>query len=229
MNGEGVVCDRYSRAKTAQTYTNILFDPRVIEGVEFNPSWNISPSSIQPVLYREGPKAVRWGYSPTFAGKKRPMVAHCRMDDQNSATWKTFWKIAPAIVPADGWYEWLREGDKIQPYFVKPVSEGPVYLAALSSVAPDEQAQETDGFVLVTSGAEPGLVDKSSYRPAAFSASNAIRWLDPKTTFGVGKKMVDELLLDRQLFRYFRVSVGVNSVTNDEPAFNDPLVDDMLA
>lgn len=229
MNVEAIVCDRYSRAKAAQTYTVPLFGALPFKEVSFPRSWNVAPESVQPVMFREGPGTAHWGFTPTFAGTKRPMLANCRLNDRNGATWKTMWRTARVIVPADGWYEWSWESGKAQPYFVKPIDDGPVYLAGLSSVTSDAQAQQTDGFVLVTSSAEPGIADKLSHRPVALTASDAMRWLDPKTTFSVATKMMEESLLPRPLFLCFRVSVGVNRVGNDEPAFNDPLPDDITA
>lgn len=221
--------DRFSRAKDAHTYLAPFSSKRVIEETAFHRTWNVAPGSVQPVICCEGPRATRWGFSPTIAGAKRPMLTSCRLDDKNTATWKTLWRTAHIIVPADGWYEWAVERGKNQPYFVRPADNGPIYLAALSSVAADDQAQAADGFVIVLSGAETGMVDEHSNRPVALDASDAIRWLNPRTTFGMARKMVDESIIPKRLFRWHRVSVGVNSIGNDEPAFNDPLPDSLNA
>jgi putative SOS response-associated peptidase YedK len=139
------------------------------------------------------------------------------------------WRTARVVVPADGWYEWVVENGKMQPYFVRPLDDRPLYLAALISFAPDDGAQESDGFVVVTARAGTGIVDTHSHRPVVLNASDSDRWLDPKTTFSTAGKMVDESITPGSPFRWFRVSVGVNSVGNDEPAFNDPLPDDTTA
>jgi putative SOS response-associated peptidase YedK len=223
------MCGRYSRARNAQTYIAPLFGGASFNDNQFSRSWNIAPGSVQPVLYREGPQSARWGFVPIFANTRRPMVASSRLDDKNAATWKTMWRTARVVVPADGWYEWVVENGKQQPYFVRPMDDRPVYLAALISFAPDEQAQESDGFVVVTARAGTGIVDTHSHRPVVLSASDAVRWLDLKTSFSAAGKMVNESITSGPPFRWFRVSVGVNSVGNDEPAFNDPLPDDITA
>lgn len=128
-------------------------------------------------------------------------------------------------MPADGWYEWAGEKDTRQPYFITPIDDQPIYLAGLSSVAPDADPQQGDGFVLVTSGTERGIVDVHASRLITLNASDARRWLNSKTTFAEAQKMVRDSLLPRELFRSFRVSVGVNCVDDNEPAYNDPLPD----
>ena len=223
------MCGRYSRARDAQTYIAPLFGEESFRHVQFFRSWNIAPGSVQPVFYREGPKAARWGFVPIFADTRRPMLASCRLDDKNAATWKTMWRTTRVVVPADGWYEWIVENGKRQPYFVRPMNDRPLYLAALTSYAPDEEPQEADGFVVVTARAGTGIVDKQSHRPVVLNASHALRWLDPKTSYSAAGKMVNESITSSPTFRWVRVSVGVNSVGNDEPAFNDPLPDDITA
>jgi putative SOS response-associated peptidase YedK len=61
------------------------------------------------------------------------------LDDRNAATWKTMWRTARVLVPADGWYEFVIEKGTRQPHFIRPLNNGPLYLAGLSSVAPDAE------------------------------------------------------------------------------------------
>ncbi|WP_083637587.1 MULTISPECIES: SOS response-associated peptidase [Burkholderiaceae] len=216
---------RYSRARDAAIYTLPMFGKDLFAEVLFPQSWNIAPGTVQPVIYCGGPTSARWGFVPVFAGTRRPMLTSCRLDDKNSETWKTMCRIARLIVPADGWYEWLATDGVEQPYFIKPKDGGPVFLAALSSYSFDEEAQATDGFVMVSSSTDVGIVNSHSHRPVVLNAFDAVRWLHPKTTFGLAKKIAADSIMPRQMFRSFEVSVGVNSVRNDEPAFNDPLSD----
>lgn len=223
------MCSRFSRARDAHIYVAPLFGEEHFRDARFARSWNIAPGSVQPVFYPEGPVTARWGFAPVFADTRRPMIVNCRLDDRNTATWKTMWRTARVVVPTDGWYEWIVENGKQQPCFVRPVDDQPIYFAALIGYALDEEPKGTDGFVVVTARARTGIVDENSHRPAVLNASDAIRWLDPKTSFSAAGKLVNESLTSSQSFRWFRVSVGVNSVGNDEPAFNDPLPDDITA
>jgi putative SOS response-associated peptidase YedK len=219
------MCGRFSRAKDAHTYTAPLFPNESLDAGAFFRSWNIAPGTVQPVMYEHSLGRARWGVRPALGGAKQPLLFNCRLDDRNAATWKTMWRTARVVVPADGWYEFVVKRGTKQPYFIRPLDDRPLYLAGLSSVAPEVEPQQGDGFVLVTSGTERGIVDVHARLPLTLSAADARRWLDARTTFARAQSMVRESVRPRQLFRSFQVSVGVNVISNDEPAFNDPLSD----
>lgn len=218
---------RYSRSRDAQTYVAPLFGEERFPDATFPRSWNVAPKSVQPVISHAGPSAQQWGAVATSPRSKRSLLISCRLDDKNGATWKTMWRTGRVIVPADGWYEFVVEKGKNQPYYVRPLDDRPVFLAAVTSVALEDEPHEDEGYVLVTSSAQTGFVDESSYLPVVLSTPDALRWLNPKTTFGQAVKMLQELITPREQFRWVRVSVGVNNVNNDEPAFNDPLPDEI--
>lgn len=219
------MCHRFSRAKESRIYLAPLEMEDPSQSISTFRSWNIAPATMQPVIYRHGLKTVRWGCRIALTGKSRPLLFNCRLDDGNVATWKTMWKIARVVVPADGWYEWVAGENSNMPYFVKPIDDRPLYFAALASFDLSLPPQLDDGFVLVTSGLEAGIVDTHARRPLTLNASDARRWLESRTTFAEAKKMVVDSMTPKQIFRSFRVSVGVNHIGNDERAFNDPLPD----
>jgi hypothetical protein len=51
----------------------------------------------------------------------------------------------------DGWFEWKREGDKKQPYFIHRKDAQPILMAAIGST-PFERGDEAEGFLIVTAG-----------------------------------------------------------------------------
>ncbi len=46
---------------------------------------------------------------------------------------KPLWQHGRAICFADGWFEWKREGDKKQPYFIHRKDGQPILMAAIGS------------------------------------------------------------------------------------------------
>lgn len=58
---------------------------------------------------------------------------------------KPLWQHGRAICFADGWFEWKREGDKKQPYFIHRKDGKPIFMAAIGS-APFERGDEAEGF-----------------------------------------------------------------------------------
>lgn len=75
--------------------------------------------------------------------------------------------MAGAIVFADGWFEWKKEDDKKQPYFIHRADGQPIFMAAIGSI-PFERGDDAEGFLLVTAAADKGLVDIHDRRPLVY-------------------------------------------------------------
>ena len=72
--------------------------------VDIVPSYNISPSSDVVVL-ADGPKIMRWSYSPSWA--KAPMnIINARIETLDEKP--SFKEARRCIFLTDGWYEWKR-------------------------------------------------------------------------------------------------------------------------
>ena len=68
---------------------------------------------------------------------------------------KNAMKRRRCLFPADGFYEWKREGERKQPYFVRLKGGGPMAFAGLweSWMGPNGEEQET--AAIVTTDGEP--------------------------------------------------------------------------
>ncbi|MGU4969965.1 SOS response-associated peptidase family protein, partial [Escherichia coli] len=58
-----------------------------------------------------------------------------------SHMFKPLWQHGRAICFADGWFEWKKEGDKKQPYFIYRADGQAVFIAAIGST-PFERGDE---------------------------------------------------------------------------------------
>lgn len=219
------MCGRYSRARRDVDYVEpLMSDYRGGQADLFGPRYNVSPGSRQVVIYPDGPRLEHWGYRPAWAvARKIPMMINSRLDKAGTSTWKAMWKNRRVIVPADGWYEWISEDGKKQPYFIVAKDERPLFFLGLSSVASDVEPREGDGFVIVTSAADGGMLDVHDRRPLVFDAEAAREWLDPETTFEEANHLANTAALGVEEFEWFRVSREVNRAGTDDPSFNTPL------
>lgn len=104
---------------------------------------------------------------------------------------KPLWRHGRAICFADGWFEWKKEGDKKQPYFIHRADGQPIFMAAIGST-PFERGDESEGFLIVTSAADKGLVDIHDRRPLVLSAVAAREWMRQD----VGGKEAQEIAAD---------------------------------
>jgi putative SOS response-associated peptidase YedK len=135
------------------------------------------------------------------------------------------WKSKRVIVPVDGWYEWVLESGRRLPYFIRPSNGTPLFLAGISSVTADETPGEGDGFVVITSASDTGLLDPYLRSPLIFDVAQARQWLDVGTTPDEARRLAAQVSLAADGFEWFPVSLGVNSVHNDERAFSEPITE----
>lgn len=81
-----------------------------------------------------------------------------------SKFFRSIWKSGRCIVPADGWYEWLKstgDRDYKQPYYIKRADNQPLYFAGVGQFSnPGAEPEKGDAFVIIT-----GESDRQAYRP----------------------------------------------------------------
>lgn len=208
------MCGRYTRARGTPDYLvplEIDRDPRLPID-DSPPSWNVSPGTMQAVIHPGGGlRNIRWGYLPGWAkDRKLPPIINARSEKLLS-TWKSLTRRGRVIVPADHWYEWLLapDGGK-QPYAIRRRDGGPLWMAGLCSVAPGDEAQQDDGFMIVTAAADEGLVDVHDRRPVVFAADLASEWLNISTLPEAAVALAQAMAEPAEKFEYFPVSRDVN-------------------
>lgn len=208
------MCGRYTRARGAIDYVvplEIDRDQRLPIS-DSPPSWNVSPGTLQPVIFPNGEvHNVRWGYLPGWAkDRKLPPIINARSEKLLS-TWKSLTRRGRILVPADHWFEWLpaADGGK-QPYAIRRVDGAPLWMAGLCSVAPESETRQDDGFMIVTAAADQGLVDVHDRRPVVFSADIASEWLNVNTLPEAAVALARAMTERAEMFEYFPVSRDVN-------------------
>lgn len=119
------MCGRYATSKSSLDLAALFGATDDIEGLE--PDYNVAPTDPVPVVrITSGARhlnVARWGLLPHWA--KDPRVG-ARMINARAETVATSSAFASAferrrcLVPADGWYEWVRGKNGKQPYFMTP-------------------------------------------------------------------------------------------------------------
>ena len=220
------MCGRVSRSKQGLDYVVPLFPDAMYppDGNLFKSTYNVAPGTRQPVIYPDGPRLEYWGYRPVWAvARKVPMMVNARLDKAGTGTWKALFKSHRVLVPVDGWFEWVVEEGKKQPYYITPIDGQPLYLAGLTTAADGVELSKDYGYVIVTDAARGGLLDVHDRRPLAFSVEEAREWLAPSTNFEKALHLANNAVTQPDDFRWFRVSPAVNKVGNDDPSFNVPI------
>ena len=173
-------------------------------GSSIKANFNVSPSQDVLVLtYREGgstqPETMRWHYSPTWA--KEPMnLINARSETLRE---KPSFKMAErCLIVADGWYEWLREGESKEPYFFH-MSNKVFNFAGIYT-----EHQDVKGCAIITKEANEKLSKIHHRMPVMLKSDEGRDWLK-------GKDVFTSSLSER--VEYYPVDKIVNSpINNDE-------------
>lgn len=136
------MCGRFVQVEGLWVYIEEL-SPQLplFSGYDGSPlgRYNIAPTSNVHVLrsLEDGIRVdpVKWGWAPLWAKGTRPDPINARVE--TVATGKFFrqlWPSGRALVPSEGWYEWLKSPDnprKKQPYFFRLKNRKPLFLERL--------------------------------------------------------------------------------------------------
>ena len=227
------MCGRFTQYRTREEYLK-EFAGEVGREIAYDPEplgrYNIAPGTRVLLLNQRNDALhldpVHWGYGPDW-WDKQPLINARVETAATGRMFKPLWNHGRAVVMADGWYEWKRDGSKKQPYFIYHESGKPIFLAAIGK-APYDKQNEDEGFVIVTAASDKGLVDIHDRRPLVLSPSAVMEWLNPETSAKKAQDIADEHSLPAEEFTWHPVSKIVGNVKNQGSELideiNDPVV-----
>lgn len=220
------MCGRFVMFRSLDEYVQEL-DPQgdLFAPVDKTPigRYNIAPSTDVPVIHAEpdGPQIspVHWGWKREVSWPKPKVVQPINARIETIARgrfYKTLFPDHRALIPADGWYEWVKiPGDeKKQPFFIRLETRKPMFFAGLAQVEPGPSPDEPPGFLIITSDAAGGMVDVHDRRPVVLSPELAREWLSPELTKERAKEIARDLGQPAEDFEWYPVSKDVGNVMN---------------
>ncbi|HVR23465.1 MAG TPA: SOS response-associated peptidase [Candidatus Polarisedimenticolia bacterium] len=225
------MCGRYRLSRRKQLVEE-YFDCGS-EEPDWVPRYNIAPT--QPVaVIRQNPKEpvrelslMRWGLIPSWA--KDPSVAAGMINARSeSASTKPAFRDAMksrrCLIPADGFYEWMRTGKAKQPYCFE-VNEGELFaFAGIWDRWKDPSGQWVKSCSILTT--VPNAVTSAVHdrMPVILDSDAYDLWLDPGMT-NVTEASALLRPCDARLMRSYPVSTRINHVVNDDAECSAPVVE----
>ncbi len=216
------MCGRFTLTVDADELSERFGLPAVVP--DYRPRYNVAPSQMVPVILEEqGEKRLvlmKWGLVPRWAKDhaigSRLINARRETASQKPA-FRESWQKRRCIVPADGYYEWMKTGRGKQPVRVVLKSGGLFGLAGLWDSWHDEHGQVLETFTILTT--EPaGCVRHIHNRmPFILRPADESVWLQASDESSL-KGMEPE----NNLMAY-PVSRLVNSPANDSPHLIAPV------
>ncbi|PZG23612.1 DUF159 family protein [Micromonospora craterilacus] len=178
------MCGRYATTRSAGDLSG-LFESADETGGRLVADHNVAPTDPVPLVRvsSEGHRALslgRWGLVP---GWSRSPGGAARMINARAETVATSRAYAPAfarrrcLVPADGWYEWVRQpGGAKQPFYMTPLDGSVLAFAGIWSVW-DGPAGPLLTFSVVTTDALGELAEVHDRMPLLLPPDRWATWL----------------------------------------------------
>ena len=186
--------------------------------------YNIAPTQQIPVVrqyadYQSHLDMLRWGFVPSWAKEApsgQPLINARSETVADKPAFRQAIKYRRCLVPASGFYEWLREGDKKVPQYIRLKDGSPMVFAAVweESIAPDGKPQET--CAILTTASNSLIAPLHDRMPVILHPAEYDAWLDRDQRDPEKLKRLYEPY-PTDLMEMYPVSPLVNSPKNDTP------------
>jgi putative SOS response-associated peptidase YedK len=199
------------------------------------PRYNIAPSQDVPVIVRNDNrneiKPMRWGLVPSWAQDRSigQRMINARAETLlEKPSFKQLVATRRCLVPADGFYEWRRDGNRKVPMWIHLKSREPFAFAVLSDCWLNrDTGSQLYTFTIITTQANALLRRIHDRMPVIYDAAMGRQWLDGP--FG-GRRWLSILCSNRfprsewkRTMEAHEVSTVINSPENDTAACIQPI------
>jgi len=229
------VCGRFTLRSPAADWCQLFLPNLSPEQLPFKdpPRYNIAPTQGIVCVFREETgqerqaMKARWGLVPPWADDlaigNRMINARGETVDSKASFKKPF-ASRRCLIPADGYYEWVKTDDGKQPHLIEPVGGG---LFAMAGLWETNRRATDDGTpirscTIITTDANQTTSHVHDRMPVILGPSDYEQWLDP------GFRDTDELkkLLTpapEDLLETRPVSRHVNNARNEDAQCVEPV------
>ena len=150
------------------------------------PRWNGAPTQDFAAcrLSDDGARTLcrlRWGLIPFWAKDTKigARLINARAETVDSKpAFRSAFKARRCLVPADGWFEWVREGGGKSPRFLSMADGTKASFAALWERW-GNAGDAIESFTIITTEAAPELAHVHARQPAIVDPGRFDDWLDP--------------------------------------------------
>jgi putative SOS response-associated peptidase YedK len=222
------MCGRYRLSRRKQLVEEYF--GAISDDCEWEPRYNLAPS--QPVLtIRQDARepirkisSMRWGLVPSWArdlgiGYK---TINARAETvSTTASFREQFKSQRCLLPADGFYEWKREGKTKQPYCFE-LNGGELFaFAGLWDRWTNQQGAVIESCAILTTTPNSLMTDIHDRMPVIISPDIYDLWLDPafRDTAALSQMLKP---FEATLMRRYPVSQRANQAQNDDAECSNP-------
>ena len=155
--------------------------------LEFRPRYNIAPTQQVLTITNDGQRRaefMRWGLIPFWA--KDPKIGYRMINavGETAATKSAFraaFKKRRCLIPADGFFEWRKEGKQKVPTYIFLKSRKPFAFAGLWESWKSPDGETIRSCTIVTTKPNEFIEPIHNRMPVILSEETEALWLDPMT------------------------------------------------
>lgn len=216
------MCGRFLQTANAADYASLL-EARAVVETPLPPSWNVAPTDEVYVAACRGPErllgTMRWGLIPHWSTDGRPGPINARVETAaDRPTFRDSFRTKRGLVPADGFYEWRRQGTRKVPYWIRRADGYPLVFAALWSAWQHPSTGEwVRSCTLITRPAAGPVAEIHDRMPTVLRPEVWERWLDRELRDPDEVAALATVIEPSELLVPTEVVPLVNSVRNDGP------------
>ena len=220
------MCGRYTLTSAPEAIRALF---RYTEQPNFPPRYNVAPTQpIAIVRLVDGKRhfaLVRWGLLPSWVKDPKTFSLLINARGESAAEKPAFraaMKRRRCLIPADGFYEWQKAGERKRPFFVRAKDDAPLAFAGLWESWQGPNGEEMETAAIVTTQANKTLAPIHERMPVIVPPEAFDLWLD---TANVDTKTAAVLISPARdnLLEAYEISTAVNRVANDNPKLIEPV------
>ena len=190
-------------------------------------SFNVAPGAEMPTISRQSPNRMvlrRWGLVPFWA--KDPRVGYKLINARGETVgqkpaFRKAIRSQRCLVPADGFYEWKRVGERKQPFYIRLKSKATFGMAGIYDIWEGAGKFTIESYSIITTKANKLMRGIHERMPVIIKPKDEATWLDPKTPLS------EALVLLRPFpgsqMEAFEVSAQVNNARNNTADLIQPI------
>jgi putative SOS response-associated peptidase YedK len=226
------MCGRYTLTRNEQIAEDLQAALELSATADpwWKPRFNVAPTQPAPVVIRHGDaraiELMRWGLVPHWAGhagKKPPLMINARVESLRAKqVFRDALDRKRCLVPADGFFEWVKPGEAKQPprpFYFHPRAPQLFAFAGLWARTRDDHGVEQHSFTIITTKANDLVRPIHDRMPIVLAPAAYAAWLDPSLDGDAARALLDRVAGPDAELDWTRepVSTWVNKADHDDP------------
>ncbi len=222
------MCGRFTQQRPTAELAEIFAAEPLVE--DPGGHFNLAPTDPAAVIVERGDRraltSYAWGLLPHWERDPRSAARRINARSETVATSPAFadsLRKRRCIVPADGFYEWQRDGSARRPFYIHRADGAPLALAGLWSGWRDPSTDTVRRTFTILTTTPNGPISRLHNRmPVVLDPANWDIWLDPGLV-DIGELQGLFRPAPEDPFEIVAVRPLVNNVRNDGPDLIVPL------